>query len=238
MDRIPSIREQEKLYHDELYNRSELYEAGSWLSKPVRTVMELFAELPAAEGMRVLDLGCGVGRNAIALAESLKPMNGRIDCVDLLDSALSGLVRNSRRYGVESHVSPIRADIEHYAIAEHGYDYVLAVSALEHLSSFDALNRKLEEIKRGTRPGGINCLIVGTNITETAVDNGEQLDPLFELRMTPSDLLALFAARYEGWETLASAVNPLAFAIERQGREIKLTTDSVTFAVKKPSSRG
>ncbi|KIV63428.1 Methyltransferase [Bacillus mycoides] len=39
MNRIDYIRQEEKKYHDLCYEQYKLFEAGSWLYKPVKTVM-------------------------------------------------------------------------------------------------------------------------------------------------------------------------------------------------------
>lgn len=41
MNRIGYIRQEEKKYHDLCYEQYKLFEAGSWLNKPVTTVMDL-----------------------------------------------------------------------------------------------------------------------------------------------------------------------------------------------------
>lgn len=41
MNRIQYIRQEEKKYHDLCYEQYKLFEIGSWLYKPVKTVMDL-----------------------------------------------------------------------------------------------------------------------------------------------------------------------------------------------------
>lgn len=41
MNRLEEIRRKEKQYHDSYYNRHQLFEEGTWLHKPVKTIMEL-----------------------------------------------------------------------------------------------------------------------------------------------------------------------------------------------------
>ena len=42
-DRIDLIRQEEKLYHDYCYDHYKLFEQGSWLYKPVKTVLDLMS---------------------------------------------------------------------------------------------------------------------------------------------------------------------------------------------------
>jgi cyclopropane fatty-acyl-phospholipid synthase-like methyltransferase len=87
-ERIRMIRDEERKYHESCYSQNKLYEAGSWLHKQVRTVMETLDRFDAEGALQVLDLGCGIGRNSIPIAELLKRQGGTVVCVDLLESAL------------------------------------------------------------------------------------------------------------------------------------------------------
>jgi len=87
MNRIEHIRKEEKKYHDLCYENYKLFEEGSWLYKPVKTVLD---QLPLFEGkqdIRVLDLGSGVGRNSIPVAKEIKN-NGKVVCVDLFSLSI------------------------------------------------------------------------------------------------------------------------------------------------------
>ncbi|MCT2197596.1 class I SAM-dependent methyltransferase, partial [Paenibacillus sp. p3-SID1389] len=81
MDRVAYIRSEEKKYHDFCYDNYNLYEPGSWLHRPVRTVIDLLDEYKGQEYLSVLDLGSGIGRNSIPIAESLKTRMGKVVCV-------------------------------------------------------------------------------------------------------------------------------------------------------------
>ncbi|MFC4810385.1 class I SAM-dependent methyltransferase [Paenibacillus sp. GCM10023250] len=232
--RIALIREQEKKYHDDCYRNHGLFEPGSWLHRPVRTVMELLAAFDGREELRVLDLGCGVGRNSIPIAEKLAGREGAVVCVDLLESAIARLAEYGRMYGVEARLRPVLSSIESFAIEPGGYDFIIAVSALEHLRSETALASKLGDMVRGVPAGGIVCIIAGTGNTETDARSGELLEPMFELNLPTPDMLARLDGHFAGWDVLMRSVKPLAFDIERSGRPVKLATDCVTFAARKP----
>ncbi|MBO7743237.1 class I SAM-dependent methyltransferase [Paenibacillus sp. MWE-103] len=233
-ERIAMIRGLEKTYHDDCYRNHRLFAPGSWLHKPVRTVMELLAAFDDREELQVLDLGCGVGRNGIPIAEKLAGRRGAVVCVDLLESAIGRLAEYGRTYGVESRLRPALSSIEAFAIEPGGYDFIIAVSTLEHLCSRPALETKLGDMVRGTRAGGIVCIIAGTGNTETDVLSGEPLEPMFEINLPTPDLLALLDGRFAGWDILMRSVKPLAFGIERNGRAVNLATDCVTFAARNP----
>ena len=71
MDKISEIRKAEALSHIETYSEHELFKEGSWLAKPVKTVMELLPFFNGYDDFRALDLGCGIGRNSIPVAQAL-----------------------------------------------------------------------------------------------------------------------------------------------------------------------
>ena len=100
MNRIQYIRQEEKKYHDLCYEQYKLFEIGSWLYKPVKTVMDLMDHFEGQNNLQVLDLGSGIGRNSIPIAQIIKNYNGTVTCVDLLDSALTKLQTYSKEHDV------------------------------------------------------------------------------------------------------------------------------------------
>lgn len=232
-ERTARIRAEEKKYHDDCYERHPLFQPGSWLHKPVQTVLTLLPLACDKAEAKVLDLGAGVGRNTIPIAQYVAPRGGKVVAIDLLDSAIEGLNRYALQYDVHETIQSVRSDIEAYHIEEGAFDYIVAVSALEHLSSEECLQDKLAEIARGVKPGGIFCLIMGTNIKELDEMSGEELDPLFELNLSQDKALRLLHAVFVGWETLKQQESHQRYSIERQEKPVTLTCDSFTFAVRK-----
>ncbi len=235
LDRIMNtkyIRSEEKKYHDSCYESNKLFEPGSWLHKPVKTVLDCLEELNDRSFLNVLDLGCGVGRNSIPIAETLKSRDGRVVCVDLLDSAIEKLQDYSKEYGVYQFIESIISDIEHFHIGRAEYDLIISVSALEHVSSVAVLERKLIEMAMGTKANGINCIIINSNVREIQDGTNMELEPLLEVNMTTESLLKLLDRQYEGWEIKVCKVKPLEFLIERNGNPVKLLTNCITFVSK------
>ncbi|CKG12699.1 Methyltransferase domain [Bacillus paranthracis] len=76
--------------------------------------------------------------------------------MDLLDSALTKLQTYSKEYGVINNMKTEQAAIENYYIQRNTYDYIVAVSSLEHVQSEEDLKKVLHSMKEGTKSGGMN----------------------------------------------------------------------------------
>ncbi len=231
-DRIRFIRNAEKESHEQVYTSKELFQKGSWLEKPVKTVMET---LPLLEGMgplRILDLGCGVGRNAIPIAQHLASGSCQIDCVDILPIAIGKLRENAERYAVSGAVRGIVSSIETFPVAKESYDLILAVSALEHLENEERFADKLREIWQGLRKNGIACLILNSDVHEYDPVTDQKLDPQFEVNLPTETLGEMLAHAFPG-EILVRKVCPQQYDIPRGDRIVRLTTNVVTLAVRK-----
>lgn len=235
MNRIEHIRQEEKRYHDSCYDRYNLFEPGSWLHRPVKTVLEQLEHFTAYTQLNMLDLGSGIGRNSIPLAQSLQGRSGRVVCVDLLQSAIDKLLDYSKQYEVESLIDARLSDIEHFVIEPDAYDFIVAVSSLEHLSSEQALVSKLQEMVAGTKASGVNCIIIGSGIREVKMETNVELDPMFEINLPTERMLQLLDTQYAGWDVQMRFVKPLAYEIDRDGASVQLTTDCITYVAKKPA---
>lgn len=228
---LKSIREAEKASHIEIYSTAKLFESGSWLQKPVKTVLELIPLFKEYKELNILDLGCGVGRNCIPIAQSFKN-KCRIDCVDILDYAIDELKQNSIKFDVEKEINGIVSSIDDFSIKEDHYDLIIAVSALEHVDSVESFKNKLKEIANGTKENGIVCLIINSEINEVNKENGQSLVPQFEVNLKTSELLKLLEDAFNGWELIKKTVRSQKYDIPRENCIADLSTDVVTFVAK------
>ncbi|SEO56387.1 Methyltransferase domain-containing protein [Paenibacillus sp. OV219] len=156
LSRLDEIRMKEKLYHDEYYENVKLFTKDTWLQKPVKTVMDTFELLSNKNNAQLLDLGCGVGRNSIPLAQRLEGANSRVVGVDFLESAIRHLEVNAREFGVADKLELIQSDISKLQVGESSIDYIISVSLLEHLDSIQSFHRVLETLQHGTKEQGIH----------------------------------------------------------------------------------
>ena len=89
-------------------------------------------------------MGCGVGRNSIYVAERFKNINCIVDCVDLLEIAIEKLDQNAKEHNVSSNINGINKAIEDYEIEKHSYDFIMAISALEHIDTKEVIDAQFE----------------------------------------------------------------------------------------------
>lgn len=234
--RIQEIRSAEKQSHTQLYSSFELYQEGSWLEMPVRTVTDLFPYFSKYTELRVLDLGSGVGRNSIAIAKAFLHISCIVDCVDILPIAIEKLHTNAETYGVRSCIRGIVSAIEKFPIATEGYDWILSVSSLEHTDTQDSFAYKMKEIKNGLRTGGIVCLIVNSNVTETDKATKEPIEAQFEVNLSRDAMLNLLRNTFAGFNILKETTVKQQYDIPRGERISSLTTDVMTFVARKNQS--
>ncbi|MED2041459.1 class I SAM-dependent methyltransferase [Bacillus wiedmannii] len=233
MNRIDYIRNEEEKYHDLCYEQYKLFETGSWLYKPVKTVLDLMDYFEGQTNLQVLDLGSGVGRNSIPIAQKIKNASGTVTCVDLLDSALTKLQTYSKEHDVFEVIKTEQAAIENYYIAPNTYNYIVAVSSLEHVQSEEDFKKVLHSMKKGTKTGGINCFIINSNIQEIDLHTNEELVALIEINLPTEDMLHLLKSIYKEWQEIEFEIKELAYNIVRNERHIQLKTNAITFVFQK-----
>ena len=223
---VESIREAERKSHEEVYSTAKLFEKGSWLQKPVKTVLDILPLFEEYETLNVLDLGCGVGRNSIPIAQAFQKAKCIIDCVDILEMAVDKLNFYSSEYGVSDRINGIVSSID-------GYDFILSVSSLEHINSENAFINKLYEICNGIKENGVVCLIVNSEVSETDKQSGKPLEPQFEVNLKTDKLVSLFQYVFNGWQVFKTTVVNQRYDIPRNDCIADLTTNVVTCVVRK-----
>lgn len=232
-DRVKKIRQAEAVSHTEVYRNHELFNAGSWLARPVKTVLDLFPCFESCKQLRVLDLGSGVGRNAIPVAKRFEGIPCHIECVDILELAIEKLRENAIAYGVSNSICGIVESIDSYKIMADSYDWIIAVSALEHIESQSVFIDKLIEIKNGLRDNGIACLILNSSVQEKAKTTGELLVPQFEGNIPAEELLRILRQIFSEWKIRKQTVVHQKYDIPRDIGISRVDTDVVTFVVQK-----
>lgn len=183
MNTFNKARQKEIAYHEKFYSETELFQPGSWMSRPVKIVMETLEGLDLAQ-LNVLDLGCGVGRNSIPIAQRVQEFNGKVTCIDLLPSAIDLLSSNADKYGVSKVIESRAVDVEDFQIQKNAYHYIVACSCLEHVNSEEVFIEKLKQMQEGTKENGIHCILLSTEVKEIEANTGEEREGLIELNLS------------------------------------------------------
>lgn len=233
-DHFEAARASEADYHQRFYEDNDIFEQGTWMAKPGPVVIDMLARLLVhKKDLQVLDLGCGVGRNTIPVAERLKGSWSQVKGVDLLEDAAEMLRRNAAEYGLDQLIEAEAADVENYPIPKDAYDYIIACSALEHTSSREAMERALTAMKNGTKLGGIHCITISTNVEEVDRESGAHHPGLIELNLSEEETLAILDLHYEGWNVLTRHAASQSIEEEKDGRSIDFRCTLITYAVQK-----
>lgn len=232
-ERLFRIRESERKSHTEIYMNEELYNTNSWLQKPIKTVQEIVLLFAEYSELHVLDLGCGIGRNSIYIAEKFKDKNCIVDCVDLLDIAIEKLIQNAKEHNVALNINGINKSIEEFKIDAQSYDFIMAISALEHIDTEDSFLIKLNEIKNGLRKNGIACLVINSNVREMNLHTKEMIDAQFEVNLSTEKLQEYLMNVFNGWDLLKTSVIEQEYDIPREMFISRLHTNVVTYVVRK-----
>ncbi|WP_082406682.1 class I SAM-dependent methyltransferase [Bacillus sp. JCM 19041] len=194
-------------------------------------MIDLLDQFPADAPLHVLDLGCGVGRNSIPIAKKMP--RATVVCVDLLESAIDQLKNYCKRFHVERQMELIQSDISDYGIEENAFDYVIAVSSLEHVASKLSMIDVLQALMLGTKAGGFNCFIINSNVEEVMLTTGEKIEPCMEVNLSTEALLVILRHVYGGWEELAVQPKALEYEVTREGEKVLLRTTALTYVVRK-----
>jgi 2-polyprenyl-3-methyl-5-hydroxy-6-metoxy-1,4-benzoquinol methylase len=140
-------------------------------------ILNWIDDLELAPGARVLEIGCGAGFMAIALAQ-------RGLCVSAIDSA-EAMIDLARQNAVRSGTSPAMLSFEVgdvYSLAYQGssFDLLIAIGVLPWL---DRAHRAVREMARVTKPGGSIILT-----TANRAGLASLLDPLVNPVLHPLKL--------------------------------------------------
>lgn len=142
-----------------------------------------FAAMPLHPGFQVLDLGCGVGRYTLSLAERLGP-DGRVRGFDLWQEGIAELVAGAKEHGL-ANVSAEVADLTDLPTVANGEaDLVLLATVVHDLAERGDAGAALREGARALRPGGTLAVVEFKKIAA-------EVGPPPAIRLSPPELSAL-----------------------------------------------
>ena len=130
--------------HDEKYDRPGYY----WGVKPSPMCFEVLKLMPPDRPLRLLDIGCGEGRNAVFFAR-----NGyEVSAFDVSVKGIEKTLALAERAKVE--VRAFQADLSHFRIEEE-YDILFSTGVLHYMPT-SARKKIMENYKHATIVNGLN----------------------------------------------------------------------------------
>ncbi|MBW7973459.1 class I SAM-dependent methyltransferase [Bradyrhizobium sp. BR 10289] len=121
-----------------------------WGCEPGSYVRKLVALLGGCSGLRVLDAGCGEGKNAAFLSA----LGARVTAIDISGVALD----HARRLHPEASVEWLEGDIVERVLTVDYYDVVLAYGLFHCLRCETEIINIHERFARSTRAGGYHVI--------------------------------------------------------------------------------
>ncbi len=132
--------------YDEGYRRCGCF----WGTTPGSYLNALVRDLGSFRGLRILDAGCGEGKNAVFLAR-----RGAI--VDAVDVSTIAIENGMRTWGRQGNVRWMVADVRDMAL-ECDYDVVVAYGLLHCLADSSEVATVVSRLQEATAVGGFNVL--------------------------------------------------------------------------------
>lgn len=186
-------------YHTRYYTEHKLFDGGSWLEIPDAGIPALIERFAGRSNFQVLDLGAGVGRNAIALAKAL-PADARITCVELIPVAADLLRKYAVEHEVDNKIVVVNEDFESVLFQADQFDLVLGISTLEHCSSQQAIASLIQRSQTWTRVGGMHFMNFSTDRTVVDYATGESIETFVETRLHKDQWLDELSKLYSSWD--------------------------------------
>lgn len=122
-----------------------------WGRTPGSLVLLLEEIVGNFNGLNILDLGCGEGKNAFYLAAR----GGTVRAIELSEFALFN-ARNT--WGSQMGLTWEKADARSVALDQEVYDVVIAYGLFHCLSSESEISKAVARIRRTTKRGGYNIV--------------------------------------------------------------------------------
>lgn len=228
-----SISHSSKTYHTNYYATHNLFEKGSWLEQCEPEILNIVkTNFCDGRNIHILDLGCGVGKNAIPIAQTLQ-QHGEITCVDILSAAISSLEKNAQQYGVSTYVHGISSPIETFQIIENLYDLILANSVLMFLENKKKVADVLQNMKNGSKLHGIHYISLSCDVTELNIQTQKVVPTTTELPFRLEPTILWLKSIYSGWDCILEKKVPYEEQYSKDGEDVLWSTTFLYIAFQK-----
>ena len=158
-------------------------EDHSWWKRPAPEVVQFIASQSPKELPEVLDLGCGLGRHAIAFAQA----GFSVTATDASESAVSHLSKWAEDLSLEIRV--LVCDVLSDLLPENGFDIVLAYNVIYHGCRHE-FSAATDHVRRILRTDGLFYFTCPTR-DDGKYGFGQEVAPhtfLCEKSVTPGDI--------------------------------------------------
>jgi len=156
------------LFWNDIYKRKDLY--AFFIQQRHLTALNYIKDLSFPEGTNALEVGCGAGFMAIALAKA----GFTVTAIDSLREMITLSQQNARDAGVDNKIDAVLGDVCELAFQDQSFGLVVALGVTPWLFS---LRKALVEIVRVLVPGGYVVL---------QASNLYHLNPILDPLLTPA----------------------------------------------------
>ena len=119
-----------------------------WGTEPAELCYELIKLVPPGKGVKVLDIGCGEGKDAVFMAKQ----GYEVYAFDITENGIAKTKRMAKENGVE--INAFIAEVNDFSIDET-FDIIYSTGTIQYLDD-DRIDEFFEKVKRMTKPQGIN----------------------------------------------------------------------------------
>lgn len=226
-------RESTKKYHTDLYKNDVLYKKGTWLEKPEQDILDVGKKLTEKPNLLFLDLGSGIGRNAIPLAKILQQNGVKIICIDYLPIAIEKLNQYADKYGVKENISGYVSPAEDYLIEKNRYDFIFSHGVLAHVKDKKTLLKSLKNIADGIKKDGYVYLAIESDLEEIELATKKEIKPLVEVSLTSKELKNIYLKIFRSWSIKVLKKEPYIEYYEENSKKIEWKCNFMTIVAQK-----
>ena len=135
-------------YYDDRYKEDEYF----WGVQPNETCLDIIKMMPPVKQLKVLDIGCGEGKDAVFFAR-----NGyQVTAFDLSKDGIEKGKRLAEKCG--THVDFFQADLNDYRLSEN-YDIIFSSGVFDYMKP-ELRTSITEHLKEHTNANGLNAIKV------------------------------------------------------------------------------